>query len=214
MKATLEFVKNKFDEYNKLIFNSVLPDLPILLGSSKSYLGQLLYRRKISFFLKTQYTDFRLRISTRIDLPQSVLEDIIIHEMIHYYIAYNNIKDTSSHGEYFKKMMSEINSKYSRNISISHKISKDQHEALMTDKIKQHWIAIVSFIDGRVGFKVLPHTQYSKNRYYNSLRHNKAVKEVSFYKSDNPFFNKYPSSSASYVYFQNIETVYQLLQIH
>ena len=54
----------------------------------------------------TKYYDFKLRINKRIDLPEQEIEDIIIHEMIHYHIAYNGIKDTSTHGRVFMNKIS------------------------------------------------------------------------------------------------------------
>ena len=39
--------------------------------------------------------------------------------MIHYEIAYKNLKDTSAHGTLFRQRMEEINRKHHRNITIS-----------------------------------------------------------------------------------------------
>ena len=43
--------------------------------------------------------------------------EIMVHEMIHYYIAWNGIKDNGSHGNVFLKMANEMKNKYGLNIT-------------------------------------------------------------------------------------------------
>lgn len=54
-------------------------------------------------------------------MPENEWEDILIHEMIHYFIAYQGLNDNAPHGKLFREKMNEINTKYHRNISISRK---------------------------------------------------------------------------------------------
>ena len=44
---------------------------------------------------------------------------MLLHEMIHYYIAYNNIQDTAPHGDVFKAMMNRLNREYGWNMKVS-----------------------------------------------------------------------------------------------
>ena len=46
MKATEGFVKEKFDEFNKLIFNNKLPNIPIKIGKAKTQLGSISYKKR------------------------------------------------------------------------------------------------------------------------------------------------------------------------
>ena len=39
----------------------------------------------------------------------------MVHEMIHYYIAWNNIKDNKTHGDEFMRIAEEMNTKYGFN---------------------------------------------------------------------------------------------------
>lgn len=121
MVATIPYIEGKFNEYNGLIFNGELPAIPIKLSKAKTSLGQLAFKRRRTWYGRTVYSDFRLRVSTHFDLPENELEDIIIHEMIHYYIFVNRLKDKSAHGSLFRQMMKDINTRYGRNISISRK---------------------------------------------------------------------------------------------
>ena len=85
------------------------------LGSGKTFLGA--YKKRKTLFGGTKCYDFKLRINKRIDLPEADIEDIIIHEMIHYHIAYRGIKDTSTHGRVFKMLMNDINKRFGRQVS-------------------------------------------------------------------------------------------------
>ena len=95
MKPTIEYIENKFREFNHLVFDDKLPILHIQLSNAKTFLGMLVYKKRRKLFGKLELYDFRLRISIRLDLPESEVEDTIIHEMIHYYIHFNGIKERS-----------------------------------------------------------------------------------------------------------------------
>ena len=51
------------------------------------------------------------------DYPEKVFVEIMVHEMIHYYIAWNRIKDNKSHGKEFMRMANEMKEKYGLNIT-------------------------------------------------------------------------------------------------
>lgn len=63
---------------------------------------------------------------TGADLPEELVEDTILHEMIHYYIAFNQWRDTSTHGQLFRREMKRINEKGGRHISISYRPNPEQ----------------------------------------------------------------------------------------
>ena len=127
MRATIPYIQEKFDTYNALCFEGKLPAVPLKLSRARTFLGRLEYKRKYNFWGRvTKCTDFLMRVSTYYDLPEDQLDDIIIHEMIHYYIAYFCIKDRSAHGPVFRSMMKDINKKYGRHITISTKVEQLQ----------------------------------------------------------------------------------------
>lgn len=138
------------------MFAGQLPKLPIELSDAKSFLGVCVYRKRKTEEGKIECYDFKLRINTRVDLPEAEVEDIIIHEMIHYFIRFNNIEDSSSHGQVFKHIMNTINEKFGRNLTISHKASKEEKEQLYDTRRRWHVVAVVNFKNGRTGIKVLP----------------------------------------------------------
>ena len=122
MIPSLEYIKERFDEYNRQFFGGQLPPLPIKLSHANRFLGKVTYVRKWKgLFRGYKNEDFVLRINVRIDLPEELVQDTILHEMIHYYIAVNQPHDTSAHGRLFRAEMARINQQGNRHITISYR---------------------------------------------------------------------------------------------
>ena len=196
MIPTTTYIENKFREFNHLIFDDKLPILPIQLSNAKTFLGMLVYKKRRTLLGKVEHYDFRLRISIRLDLPENEVEDTIIHEMIHYYINFNGIKDTSAHGKVFRQMINDINLHFRRNITITHKSTPEQKQQLAGTRKRWHVVAVVKFHDGRSGIKVLPRIRQRIVAYRNGVLMNREIKSVDLFITNDPFFNLYPSSSA------------------
>ncbi len=211
MIATVPFIQKKFEEFNQLIFASELPKLPIELSDAKTFLGKCVFKHRQGKNGKTECYDFKLKINTRLDLPEVEIEDVIIHEMIHYYIGYNQLEDATAHGPRFLQMMNEINSKHGRHISVSHKSTKEQKEALVDKKAHYHVVAVVVFQDGRCGIKVLPRVLQSILKYYNIVLRSKNVIAIQLYMSNDIFFNRFPNSNALKVHYLEPEELRQHL---
>lgn len=187
MKADIPFIEKKFEEFNKLMFAGELPKLPIELSNAKTFLGQCVFKIRRLTNGKTEKYDFRLRINTRIDLPEQELEDTIIHEMIHFYIGINQLNDTSAHGQ----IMDAINVRYGRHMTITHKVTKEQREQAY-DK-RQHWhvVAIVEFKNDKTEIKVLPRIVPRILNYYNKIGAINSVSQIKLYMSNDIFFNRF-----------------------
>lgn len=201
MTVTIPYIKQKFEEFNQQMFGGRLPMIPIELSNAKTFLGQCAYKKRHKLLGKVELYDFKLRINTRIDLSEQEMEDIIIHEMIHYHIGYNQLKDTSAHGRLFLQMMNDINTRFGRHVTVSHKSTAEQREQLQDKKQHFHVVAVVMFQDGRTGIKVLPRVLKSILHYYNHVLANRDVQSIQLYMSNNIFWNRYPNSSALKVYF-------------
>ena len=152
---TIPYIQKKFDDFNRQYFGNLLPPIPVKLSNAKTFLGKVCFRKERKLFSrKWYYSDFVLRINTRIDLPEEMVEDIILHEMIHYYIAVNQFQDTSAHGRLFRAEMARLNAE-GRHIRISHQLSVEQREQAQ-GKPKWRVVCVAYFKDGRVGVKVVP----------------------------------------------------------
>lgn len=200
MKPTLQYVQDRFREYNQLFFNGTLPELPVELSDAKGFIGVCKHKTRRLEDGSVEPYDFRLSINTRIDLPEEEIQDTIIHEMIHYFIGFNRLEDSSSHGPVFQHLMNTINQKYGRHITISHKGTKEESEQAVDKRARWHVIAVVTFFGGRKGVKVLPRVLDRIVAYNNGLSGAQGVESIEFFMSNDPFFNRFPNSAALNVY--------------
>ncbi len=146
MRATIEFLEEGFIKYNRQIFGNVLPLPAMRISSARSFMGQFKIVRTRSALGRINES-YQLTLSNRYDLDSSTLEDVLIHEMIHFLIHYKKIKDNSSHGINFRRLMTDINRKFGRHISVSHRCTKEQFES---DSAKAHSIVcLCTMTDGR-----------------------------------------------------------------
>lgn len=199
MIPTIPYLRKKFTEFNEMIFGGRLPDIPIELSDVKGFLGQFVSRIRPRADGSVEHFDYRLKVNTRVDFPENVIEDILIHEMIHYFIHYNELRDTSPHGEIFKAMMVTINAAYGRNITVSQQLNFEQRTQLRTQKPQWRVIAVIHMSglpQGMVFFKVLPRVAPRIIDFCTTVRKGSRCREIELYLHDSPFFNDYPRSVA------------------
>ena len=196
MIPTTDFVRQKFIDFNALYFDNRLPKLPFCATKARTYMAQIACRRERSLLRGTRFTDFRFRFSTRFDLSETEIEDIILHEMIHYHILYNNIHDTSTHGRVFQQMMYDFNRRHNRHIRISYKLTEAQHEN--DQQVRRHLICISHFSDGRHGITIA--TQSRIFQLWNNLPQIPGIVSCEWYVSTDTFFNRYPRSLTPKIY--------------
>ena len=117
-ELTIDYLRQAFEHYNNLIFDGKLPVPKLKWSRAKTRLGQMACKRKTSWG-RTKFYDFSISVSNYYKLTTEQIDDVLIHEMIHYSIAYTGLKDTSSHGIVFRGMMDKINRTFGRHITIS-----------------------------------------------------------------------------------------------
>ncbi len=189
MHANLTFIKDRFRKFNREIFADCLPEISLRIGNSRRTMGTLRYR-KSQRLGKTAYSDFTLTVSSCFDLPECVIEDTLIHEMIHLYIIVNHLKDTSAHGKVFRTLMGTINTRHNRRITISHRTTESESAS---DKAKRHhYILITKFKDGEDYITVMSQTKIFE--IHHSLFCLKNVLSWEWRYSTLPHFNRYPHS--------------------
>ena len=198
MRPTVQYIQERFDLYNRLMFGGRLPRIPIRLSDAKTFLGQCVSRVLTHPDGRREHTDFELRISTRFDLSAEMVDDTIIHEMIHYFIHYNGLADTSAHGPIFKSIMHSINTVHGRNLSVSHRTTLIEREEA-NSRPRWHVIAVIHLRDaspGTVGIKVLPRTAEKIIEFHRRVSSAPQVTGIDLYLHDAPYFNRYPTSAA------------------
>lgn len=199
MKPTIEYIREHFEQYNRQMFGGTLPVPPIHLTNARTYMGQMVCKKRVGLFGKKTYSDFRLRISKRFDFTEQELQDTIIHEMIHYYIGYNQLQDTSSHGAMFRKMMDEINRAFDRHITISHRTSREERLQVIGDQPRPRIFAILTMNDGHHYIKVVPRIEQRIVAMHRRLASSSLINSIEWYFSTDPFFALFPSSMGTRV---------------
>lgn len=197
MKATLPYVKNQFDRYNAEIFEGKLPQVPLALSRGTRYLGKVEYKRVRKPFSRTvEISDIIVRISGVREFDQAELDDVIIHEMIHLYILVSGIQDTSAHGKVFRTMMDDINARFGRHITISHRTTEEELREDQT--LREHIVCVSQLPGGDLGVTVCSRTRVFEimrdlPKYYR-------LEGTKWYFSICPYFNRFPRSNTPKIY--------------
>lgn len=120
MNITTEYLKAQFDKFNAAYFGRTLPEPKFCVTRSRTFLGQFRCTRKRRGLLRrTVCTDLKIKVSSYYDMPEREYDNVLLHEMIHMYIAVKGLKDTAPHGRVFREIMERLNSTYGWTISIS-----------------------------------------------------------------------------------------------
>lgn len=103
MIPTIEYLIRYFNIYNARYFNSILPVPAFELMNAKHHLGQ---------YLNPSIGGHKIRITKAYEGAEVFFQNILIHEMIHYYLNFIGDKDKGwarSHGPNFKREAARIN---------------------------------------------------------------------------------------------------------
>lgn len=198
MKPTIEFLTRTFRRFNSEIFSDELPQIFLQIGHARQAVGKMIFRRHVEADGSISRTPEKIMISDYYDYEQSELEDILIHEMIHYNIAYRGIVDTSPHGEVFTRMMQEINIRHRRNIEVRStlKSAKEYPETEILAKPK--FIVVCEMTDGRTLFAAVARTRIGQIS--RQLTDWKSVKDFSFRICFSPIISSYPAVRSAKLY--------------
>ncbi len=193
MKPTEEYIKEHFDAYNRTMFGGTLPVPPIHLTNARTYMGQMTCRKRVGLFGRKHFSNFALRISKRFDYDEQELQDTLIHEMIHYYIGYHQLQDSSAHGQLFRKLMNDINGNFGRHITISHRSTKEERMQVIGDKPRPRVFAIFE-MNGKHYIKVVPRIKQRIMTMHKRMLSSTGISNIAWYYSQDPYFALYPSS--------------------
>lgn len=187
MRPTLDYIKEKFDFYNKLCFDGTLPMPPISLNLRYGQMGVTSFRLEKNRDGKWHHTDLSIEISIRLDLPEEEYIDTLVHEMIHYYLAYNDIFDDSPHGTEFCRKMQSITEKHDIKITIAF----DPSDEYLVNKISRiRYVCVLEFNDQRMGLAVV-----AKNKLFELwqlMPKVNGVRNVRWFVSNRAIFEQFP----------------------
>ena len=144
MEITVAYLQETFRKYNEEIFGNALPMPNLRVSNAKRRLGSMHCRIQKTW--RKTHRSFTIVVSNYYDVPLSLIEDTLIHEMIHYEIAYKKLKDTSAHGTLFRQRMDEINHKHHRNITISKRMT--DYAPRKNDQTETYLVLAIEMKDG------------------------------------------------------------------
>ncbi len=196
MKATVEYIKERFAALNRQIFKDRLPDIPVRLTNAKTYAGMICYKRRRNRDLTWHYSDFSMRWSNYHDRSADAIDDVLLHEMIHLLILCNQLTDTAPHGHFFRAVMDKINREWSRHITISERIARTDQET--DNRLRDHIVGIVEFSDGTSGIAVPASTCFRQIAAL--LSRHPSITSVRWFTTRNPYFNRYPHTRTARVF--------------
>jgi hypothetical protein len=115
MIADINTMSRMFKECNEKYFDGSLPKPGFQLINKLNTLARFVYNKdkKGKHPIKWQVVKF----TDCYDFPEEDFREIMVHELIHYYIAWNGIKDNKDHGREFMRIANEINEKYGLNVT-------------------------------------------------------------------------------------------------
>ena len=186
-ELTVDYLRQAFEHYNDLIFEGKLPVPKLKWSRAKTRLGQMACKRKMSWG-RTKYYDFTISVSNYYKLTKGEIDDVLIHEMIHYSIAYTGLKDTSAHGIVFRGMMDKINRTFNRHITISVRTRNLQPRTLQQHK--DHLLLALEMKDGKYFLSSVNPSAAGKLAISLALVHE--IKHYAWYQSQDEYFNSMP----------------------
>ncbi|WP_315404690.1 SprT-like domain-containing protein [Hoylesella saccharolytica] len=188
MQIINEWLITWFDIFNRNYFDNKLPRPRLTVSHSRTRLGSMSFKRK-TVWGRTTRSDYAIHISNYYEQTDREVQNVLLHEMIHYYIAYTGLKDTSPHGILFKGMMNELNRKYGWNITISI-AAKTVKAALNDRKPRQYLILDIRLkTNERILSVVNPKYVPKLNSKLNIIRE---LAEYSWYTTENHYFRDFP----------------------
>ena len=114
MRLSQKLLKKRFEKFNEKYFNGVLVVPDFIVGGSKWTAGEF----KCKYYTDTdedgseyatELMNIRIYFSKRLIKNSSILDNIMLHEMIHYYGYYMNFDIEGLHEDYFLGMAERIN---------------------------------------------------------------------------------------------------------
>lgn len=116
MIVTIDLLKEKFLECKEKYFKGMkpLPTPRFWVMHSFKILAQ--FRCELPTSKTGKIYLQRIGVTDSFDFDESMLTNLMVHEMIHYYLYYYKIKDDKEHGTEFMKIANKINMEH--NLSV------------------------------------------------------------------------------------------------
>lgn len=182
------WLRASFDTFNRLYFNNALPCPRLSLSQSRTRLGSMSCKHKLTWkgYRPCRYA---IHVSTYYHQTERQYQNVLLHEMIHYYIAYKGIVDTSPHGKVFRQMMKNLNEKYGWEISVSSRMSEAKPASVQSSATPR--LILLLEVQGRGHFVSVVNPKYVAALEH-ELQRLAEVKQHAWYLSTDAYFDGFP----------------------
>ncbi len=195
-QLTQGWMREQFEKFNHDYFGGGLPEPRLSLSKARTRLGSFSCKRRRRL-LRTELYDFTIRLSTYYTQTERDYQNTLLHEMIHFSIAYTRLKDTSSHGVIFRGMMDNLNRKYGWEIRVTGGKLQPREPASrelpaaphVSQEAMRLMLALVTH-DGRHMVTIV-NSRYAKDL-DRRLRSLSEIKSYGWYHTTNVFFRDFP----------------------
>ncbi|MDE6268866.1 MAG: SprT-like domain-containing protein [Muribaculaceae bacterium] len=207
MIPTLSYLRRHFDIYNSQFFDSALPVPRLAIGKAAGRLGSFSapVLSADSVLSSSHLSRCCIRISACYDYPEPQLQDVIIHEMIHFHVWYHRLHDSSPHGPIFRSIMEHINKAGNRHISVSMRIltpSQATEQKIITKvplrNPRLRYVCVTHLTDNGLGITIVPRTQIFPTHLI--LSSHSIVRSLEWYISRDQAFDPFPTSRKVKIY--------------
>lgn len=200
MYPTVEFLTHRYIDFNRQMFGSKLPLIKLKVTSGRQRLGCFKRKEFLDFsrknVLRVEYT---ITVSGVFDLPAEMIEDILIHEMIHFKVALSGVQEPS-HGPSFITTMNDINGRFNRNVKV--KLDLPQDATALDTRLTRNFIFTFIY-QGKEYFTRAAGTCLFS--IYRDMFANPYVSDVKIYGTMDPLFERYRRSRSLKGYDMNDE---------
>lgn len=192
MVVTQEWMKEWFDRFNHDYFKQLLPSPAFSLSRGRSRLGQFSCKyMAIRGIGKPK--GCKITLSTYYNMSERQAGCVLLHEMIHYYIAYLGLKDTGPHGVVFRSIANTLNREYGWEISVSTSTAGWEVTKEIKERNERQAYFIVLAVEtvDKVHFLSVVTPSYVR-RLDNYLKKAREVRHYAWYISRDSYFQDFP----------------------
>lgn len=196
MVVTIAWMKKSFEQFNKDYFRNTLPTPAFSLSRGHYRQGCFCYKTVMKNGVMER-RDYKISISTFYEMSERQACNILLHEMIHYYILYHGLKDDQPHGRVFHFMADALNNKFGWNItttlamaSAGYKVSEETKRRC-AHKLSFYVLAMETVKEGYVLSVVSPSCVNQINKL---LKKASEIRHHAWYNSRDPFFLDFPKA--------------------
>lgn len=114
MRLSQKVLKRRFKRFNEKYFNGYLVEPKFVITGSRWTAGMFLSTVHLDNDengeeYATELCNIRIELSKCLIKNSRILDNILLHEMIHYFGYYMNTDIDGTHGDFFMSMAEEIN---------------------------------------------------------------------------------------------------------